>query len=561
MVMSVPTKLQVLANPLTNKGTAFTAQEREKFGLLGILPPHVETLDIQVSRAYQAFGDCDSPLAKHVFLRSLQDTNEILFYALVGSYLKEMMPIIYTPVVGEACQKFSEIYRFPRGLIIPFPERTQIDEILDNAINQSVEAIVVTDGERILGLGDQGAGGMGIPIGKLSLYSAAGGVDPAVTLPILLDAGTNNSERLNDPLYIGWRHERVTGDEYFEFVDMFVQAVKKKWPQVLLQFEDFAQKHAAPLLKRYRDQMCTFNDDIQGTAAVTLGTLLSASKVTGRALSESNIAFLGAGSAGAGIAEQIVRAMVRQGLSEKAARERIYMVDRNGLLVDSMDDLLPFQQPLTQPASRVDGWAGKNAVIGLEEVVDHAKPDILVGVSGQAGLFTETIIAKMAEQVSQPVILPLSNPTSRIEAVPHDIIHWTKGKALVATGSPFEPVKHKGVTHDVAQCNNSYIFPGIGLGVLASGAKRVTDAMFMAAAEALAELSPALNDHGAALLPETAEIRDVSRKIALAVALQAQSDGVAPTSDKKQTVAKIDAKFWTPGYAGAEAGPNPSGEH
>ncbi|MGI9481760.1 MAG: NAD-dependent malic enzyme [Hyphomicrobiales bacterium] len=549
MAKSVPTNLQMLANPLLNKGTAFSQAEREKFGLLGLLPPHIETLDTQVERAYEAYCDRDSGLGKHVFLRALQDTNEALFYALLVRHLKEMMPIIYTPVVGEACQKFSEIYRHPRGLIIPYPERDRIAEILDNSINPSVEAIVVTDGERILGLGDQGAGGMGIPIGKLSLYTAAGGVDPATTLPILLDAGTNNEERLNDPLYIGWRHERVTGEDYFEFIDLFVQAVKKKWPEVLLQFEDFAQKHAAPLLAKYRDQLCTFNDDIQGTAAVAAGTLLAASKVTGVQLRDSTVAFLGAGSAGAGIAEQLISLMVRQGLDENSARARVYMVDRNGLLTDKMTGLLEFQQPLTQPSSKVAGWAAKNGdTIELTDVVEQAKPDILIGVSGQSGLFTKAILRKMAGNVQHPVVLPLSNPTSKIEAVPKDIIGWTNGSALVATGSPFDPVMYDGNTHQVAQCNNSYIFPGMGLGVLAAKANRVTDGMFMAAAEALAELSPAQNDRTASLLPDVADIRDVSQKIAFSVALQAQEEGVAPPSSEDSISKAIKSKFWTPGY-------------
>ncbi len=543
------TNLQVLADPLLNKGTAFSHTEREKFGLLGLLPPHVETLDTQVNRAYEAYCNLDAGLGKHIFLRTLQDTNEILFYALLVRHLQEMMPIIYTPVVGEACQQFSEIYRHPRGLIIPYPERNRIPELLNNAITPSVEAIVVTDGERILGLGDQGAGGMGIPIGKLSLYSAAGGVDPATTLPILLDAGTNNNDRLNDPLYIGWRHERVTGDDYFEFVDLFVHAVKKKWPHVLLQFEDFAQKHAEPLLNKYRDRLCTFNDDIQGTAAVAAGTLLAASKVTGVELRDSTIAFLGAGSAGAGIAEQLIRLMVRQGLEESAARERIFMVDRNGLLTDTMPGLLEFQKRLTQSSSKISGWEKKNeGSIELADVVKNAKPNVLIGVSGQHGLFNEEIIRNMANGVQHPVVLPLSNPTSKVEAEPQDIISWTNGRALVATGSPFDPVKFNGKTHRIAQCNNSYIFPGMALGVLASQAKRVTDGMFMAAAEALANLSPAQSDRTASLLPDILDIRDVSKKIAFSVAIQAGKDEVTPPLSEDKIAEAIEAKFWSPEY-------------
>ncbi|WP_377193708.1 NAD-dependent malic enzyme [Ruegeria meonggei] len=546
MVDSGPENLQYVTNPLLNKGTAFSLHEREKLGLLGLLSPHIETLETQIDRVYAAFAREETPLDKHVYLRGLQDDNEVLFYALLVRHLTEMMPIIYTPVVGDACKRFSEIYDHPRGLIISYPERDQIDDILENTILPSVEAIVVTDGERILGLGDQGAGGMGIPIGKLSLYTAAGGISPSVTLPVVLDVGTNNQERLEDPLYIGWRNERVSGDEYFEFVDLFVQAVKRKWPDVLLQFEDFAQQHAAPLLAQYRDQLCTFNDDIQGTAAVTAGTLLAASNVTGIPLKDASIAFLGAGSAGVGIAEQLVQLMVRQGLSETDARERIYMVDRNGLLTDAMTDLLPFQMQIVQPFTKVRSWS--DGEISLLDVINRAKPNILVGVSGQAGLFSEEIIRAMAAHTDHPVVLPLSNPTSRIEAVPADIIHWSDGHAMVATGSPFDPVVYNGQTHHVAQCNNSYIFPGMGLGVLAARARRVTDGMFMAAAEALATLSPAKSDRTASLLPDVANIREVSKAIAFAVGQQAQLDGVAPKSTGDDLKAAINAKFWTPHY-------------
>ncbi|MEH6548041.1 MAG: NAD-dependent malic enzyme, partial [Sneathiella sp.] len=480
------TGIDLLFEPALNKGTAFTDVERVKYGLLGLLPPHVETLEQQTVRAYDAMKAKDADLEKHIYLRSLQDTNEILFYNLVVLHVQEMMPLIYTPVVGEACQKFSEIYRHPRGLFISYPHREQIDLILDNAINDEVEAIVVTDGERILGLGDQGAGGMGIPIGKLSLYTAAGGVDPRVTLPIILDAGTNNKERLEDPLYIGWRHERITGDDYFEFVDQFVQAVKRRWPNVLLQFEDFAQPHAEPLLEKYRDQLCTYNDDIQGTAAVAAGTLLAACKIMDKPLKEHVISFLGAGSAGAGIAEQLIRIMVDEGLSDADARKRIFMVDRYGLLHDEMDELMSFQQKLAHHRPDIADWSSaEDGSVSLLDVMKQARPSILIGVSGQGGLFTEEIVREMAKHTEKPIIFPLSNPTSRAEAIPEDLINWTDGKALVATGSPFDAVSYNGETHYIAQSNNTYIFPGVGLGVLACGATRVTDGMFMASARAL----------------------------------------------------------------------------
>jgi malate dehydrogenase (oxaloacetate-decarboxylating) len=456
----------LLECPLQNRGAAFTGEQRKRLGLLGLLPPNVETLDEQVQRSYEAYQRKATDMGRHIFLRNLQDTNETLFYRLLADHMTEMTPIIYTPVVGAACQQFSEIYRRARGLFIAWPERDSIDEMLDNAMVQNVRVIVVTDGERILGLGDQGTGGMGIPIGKLSLYTACGGIDPATTLPIILDVGTNNEERLADPLYIGWRHKRITGDDYFDFLDAFVQAVKRKWPDVLLQFEDFAQTHAAPLLERYRDQLCTFNDDIQGTAAVTVGTLLSAVKVAGERLCDQNVAFLGAGSAGCGIAKQMIAAMVREGLSEPEARSRFFMVDRPGLLHDGISGLLPFQQKLLQPHERVKAWASDaGGEISLLDVIQQAKPTILVGVSAQPGLFTEEIVRAMASYARRPMIFPMSNPTSRAEAVPEDLIRWTDGKALIATGSPFDPVDYNGNVYPIAQSNNSYIFPGMGLGI------------------------------------------------------------------------------------------------
>ncbi len=539
---------KLLNDPLLNKGTAFSEAERKNFGLLGLLPPEIESLEEQVERSYRSFKSKTTPIERHIFMRALQDTNEVLFYRLIIGHLDEMMPVIYTPVVGEACQKFSEIYRRPRGLFLSYPERHQLLEMLGNAPCDDVKAIVVTDGERILGLGDQGTGGMGIPIGKLSLYTAAGGVHPGNTLPIMLDVGTNNRERLADPFYIGWRHERITGDDYYEFVDMFVQAVKTRWPGVLLQFEDFALPHAAPLLDKYRDRLCTFNDDIQGTAAVAVGTLIAASKVANVKMTDHRVAFLGAGSAGAGIAEQIIRAMTKGGLSEAEARSRMFMVDRNGLLHDRMTDLMPFQQRLTQPHDAVASWADAKGEIGLASVIAHCRPTVLIGVSGQPGLFTEDIVRAMAKQCDRPVIFPLSNPTSRAEAVPKDIIHWTEGRALIATGSPFSPVEYQGKTFTIAQSNNTYIFPGMGLGVIAGGATRVTDNMFMAAAEALSDTAPALSDPSASLLPDVAGIRDVSRSVAFAAAKQAIEDGVAPQETDDALRKSIAETMWDPAY-------------
>ncbi len=538
----------LLYNPLLNKATAFSYEERDELGLFGLLPPHIEDLESQIRRAYQAVGTKNTPMGKHIYLRQLQDTNETLFYALIGRYITEMLPLVYTPTVGQACQQFSEIYRRPRGLFVPYPRRNVMHKIMENAPLDHVEAIVVTDGERILGLGDQGAGGLGIPIGKLSLYTACGSIDPATTLPIVLDVGTNNEERLKDPLYIGWRNERISGQDYDDFVDLFVQSIKARYPKVLLQWEDFAQQHAAPILERYRDRLLTFNDDIQGTAAVAYGTLLAAVHATGSKITDMRVAFLGAGSAGCGIAMQIRRGMVRNGLSEAEAAERFFMVDRQGLLHDGMTGLLDIQKPLVQPKDKVAGWASEGETISLEDVVDNARPNVLVGVSGQPNTFTESIIRKLAKHAERPIIFPLSNPTSRCEAAPEDIINWTDGKALVATGSPFDPVTYKDKTFEIAQSNNVYIFPGLGLGVLASGARRISNEMMMAAAEALAADAPIMSDPNGSLLAHLEDIQEVSRDIAVAVAREAQEQGHAPETSAEELDAKIKAKIWEPVY-------------
>ena len=539
---------RLLKSPLLNKDTAFSLEERAALDLDGLLPPHVEDIDSQLCRCYQAYSRKQDDLEKHIYLRSLQDRNETLFYKLVIEHLTEMMPIIYTPTVGMACQQFSQIYRQPRGLFISYSQIEKIHEILDNSPIEDVKVIVVTDGERILGLGDQGAGGMGIPIGKLSLYTACGGINPARALPIVLDVGTNNQERRDDPAYIGWRHERISGDDYYKFLDIFIQAVKKKWPNVLLQFEDFAQQHANPLLQKYRDQLCTFNDDIQGTAAVAVSAIIAAVKSAGSDMKDQRVAVFGAGSAGCGISEQLVRAFVKYGLSETEARERFYMVDRVGVLDDSMT-VLDFQKGLTQPHAKLAGWeCGKEGFTGLMDVMRNAKPTILLGVSGVPNQFTKEIVQEMAKYVERPIIFPMSNPTSRCEGLPSDILRWTEGKALIATGSPFNDVELAGKTHSIAQSNNCYIFPGMGLGILAVGAKRVSDEMFMAAAFALSDHAPALHHTGGALLPDLADIRNVSTSIAIAVAKQAMEEGLADTMSDIELEKTINDYMWKPAY-------------
>ncbi len=537
----------LLETPLLNKGSAFTEYERQTFNLEGLLPAKIETIDDQVARCYQQFKGFNNNLDKHIYLRNIQDTNETVFFKLIVEHIEETMPIIYTPTVGKACQDFSKIYRRKRGLFISYPDRDRIDDMLQNATKHNVKVIVVTDSERILGLGDQGIGGMGIPIGKLSLYTACGGISPAYTQPITLDVGTNNEELLNDPLYMGWRHKRITGDEYYEFVEKFIQAVLRRWPNALLQFEDFAAHHATPLLEKYRDRLCCFNDDIQGTAAVTVGTLLAACKNSGRQLKDQRIVFLGAGSAGCGIAEQIIEQMKREGLSDEQAREQIYLLDSRGLVTDDLEYLKPFQRPVAQKRSATEGWTrNDNGRVDFFNTVKHAKPTILVGVSGQPGVFNEDIVKMMMQHTDAPIILPLSNPTSQCEALPEDVLKWTDGKAIVATGSPFEPVELNGKTYPIAQCNNAYIFPGVGLGVLASKATRVTENMLMASSEALAECAQEYDSN--ALLPPLSDIRNVSKIIAKAVARQAMEDDVAVTISDEALDEKIEANFWIPEY-------------
>ncbi|MGB2079381.1 MAG: NAD-dependent malic enzyme [Vibrio sp.] len=538
----------LMSTPLLNKGSAFTFEERKEFNLEGLLPEATETIQEQAERAYQQYQGFENDIDKHIYLRNIQDTNETLFYRLVQNHIAEMMPIIYTPTVGAACENFSNIYRRGRGLFISYPNRERMDDLINNATSQNVKVIVVTDGERILGLGDQGIGGMGIPIGKLSLYTACGGISPAYTLPIVLDVGTNNPQRLADPMYMGWRHPRITGDEYNQFVDDFIQAVQRRWPDALIQFEDFAQKNAMPLLNRYKDKICCFNDDIQGTAAVTVGSLIAACRAAGSQLKDQRVTFVGAGSAGCGIAEAIIAQMKAEGLSDEQARSQVYMVDRWGLLQEGMANLLDFQKPLAQKLANITDWQSDEQGFSLLDVMQNAKPTVLIGVSGVPGLFSQEVIQTMHAHCPRPIIFPLSNPTSRVEGAPCDMLEWTEGQALVATGSPFDSVNYRGKLVPIAQCNNSYIFPGIGLGVLAVSASRVTDEMLMASSRALAECSPlAKNGHGA-LLPPLEEIHMVSKKIAFAVAKKAIEQGVALEITDKAIESAIDQGFWQPEY-------------
>jgi malate dehydrogenase (oxaloacetate-decarboxylating) len=536
-----------LFDALTTKGTAFTEDERRRLGLRGLLPTAVKTLEEQVAHCWNEFSTRREGLDQHIYLRALQDRNETLFYRVMHDHIPESLPIIYTPTVGEACQRFSEIYRRPRGLFVSYADRDCLDEVLENRLHREVDVIVVTDGQRILGLGDQGIGGMGIPIGKLSLYTLIGGIDPARTLPIVLDVGTDNVELLNDPQYLGWRHRRLDDDEYYAFIDKFVTAVHKALPNVLLQWEDFATAHALPILSRYRDKLLTFNDDIQGTAAVTLGALHGAAKVAGRPLSQQQVVMLGAGSAGIGVLDMVRREMVTEGLSEQAAAERIWVVDVVGLLTDDRTDLSDAQRGFAQPAGRVASW-GLSGPAQLADVVHNVDVGVLLGLSTAAGAFTEEIVRELASRTERPIIFPLSNPTSRAEAHPAELDDWTDGRALIATGSPFAPIDRDGVEHVVAQCNNVYIFPAMGLAVTAAEATRVTDEMMRIAAATLGDASPALTDPNQPLLPAWSDVPDVAVAIAHAVAVQAVADGVAPQRSEDQLSERIVQVRWLPAY-------------
>jgi malate dehydrogenase (oxaloacetate-decarboxylating) len=547
----------LMSDPVLNKGTAFNEEERTEFGLHGLLPPVAETLEQQCVRAYEAYKRKDDDLERHIFLRALQDTNETLFYALLYSHIAEMAPIIYTPVVAQSAITFSHIYRRPRGLFLSYPLAEKMDEMIENRPYRDVDVIVVTDGERVLGIGDQGAGSMSIPIGKLSLYTVIGGIEPKRTLPIVLDVGTNNQERLHDPEYIGWRHERITGQPYWDFVDKFVSCIKRKLPDVLLQWEDFAKPHARPLLDKYRDSLCTFNDDIQGTAAVTLGAIYKALKGTGKKVSDQQVVILGAGSAGTGVADYILQAMIAEGMEETKARRRFFILDSKGLLQTTRTNLSEAQQKFAQPAAELASLDKKASEegekIGLNEVIKNISATILIGVSSQPNQFTESIVRQMASNVDRPIIFPLSNPSDRAEAAPKDLIQWTEGRALIATGTGFPPVAFNDKTIKIAQCNNFYIFPAIGLAVVASRAKLVTDNMMITAASALGNFQDGRGNNNEdaaelALLPPIENMKDVAIHIAMGVALQAQKDDIAPEMSERQISDHLQKIFWIPEY-------------
>ena len=540
---------QLLDEPMLNKGSAFSDKERHELGLLGLLPYHASTVEEQLARTYENYKTKTSDIERYVFLTALQDRNETLFYRLVQDHITEMMPIIYTPTVGLGCQRYSHVFRRPRGLYISYPYKEKIDSLLNNAPSTDIEVVVVTDGERILGLGDLGVGGMGIPVGKLSLYTLCAGIYPSATLPVLLDVGTDNEELLRDPLYLGWRHKRVRGEEYDDFIEAFVKALTTRFPHVLLQWEDFAKGNASRLLDKYHDRLCTFNDDIQGTGAVTVAGLLAAMKVKGSKLGSQKIVILGAGSSAVGISDLIVEGMKLERLSEEEIRSSIWLIDSKGLVHSSRTDLEESKRRYAQPTESLTDWHRERSdKITLEDVVRNIRPTILIGTSAQPGAFTENIVRMMASNTERPVIFPLSNPTSKSEATPIDLLSWTDGRAIVATGSPFAPVSYNGRTFNIGQCNNAFIFPGVGLGVLASKAKRVTKEMFVSAALSLSKFSPMLADPFGALYPPLETVRDVSREVAFGVGIAAQHAGLAKQTSTEELKRRIESGIWTPHY-------------
>ena len=544
----------VLSDPWLNKGTAFPEPERAALGLTGLLPSRILTLDQQAERAYKQCSQQASDLDKNVYLTALHDRNEVLFYRVLTDHLSELLPIVYTPTIGEAIQQYSHQYRRPRGVYLSIDTPDQIETALraTELSADEVDLIVATDAQAILGIGDWGVGGIDIAAGKLAVYTAAGGVNPARTLPVMLDVGTDRPELLEDPLYLGVRHKRPAREPYDAFVDAYVTTALKIFPHALLHWEDFGPGNARRILDRYRAHILTFNDDMQGTGAVNLAAVLAGARASQTPLTEHRVVIFGSGTAGIGIADQLREAMTGEGLDPAAARARLWCLDRYGLLTDDMTGLRDFQVPYARPAAEVRDWPGHGTPsgIGLAEVVGRVHPTILIGTSTQRGAFTEPIVREMAAHVDRPVILPMSNPTTLSEATPPDLLTWTGGRALIATGSPFGPCTYQGVTYQIGQANNALIFPGLGLGALLSRARRITDHMITAAARAVAGLTDT-STPGASLLPPIDDLRATSARVALAVAQAAADDGVA--EQPGITAGAVDAAMWKPQYAPVRA--------
>ncbi|WP_238011819.1 NAD-dependent malic enzyme [Dactylosporangium sp. AC04546] len=539
---------EVLDTPLLNKGAAFTRQERRDLGVEGLLPAAVQSLEDQVRRAYEQYADQPSDLHKNVFLAMLQDNNEVLYFRLLAEHLREMLPVVYDPTVGAAIKRYSHEYRRPRGVYLSIDEPERIESAFaDLGLGAGdVDLIVASDAEEILGIGDWGVGGIDIAVGKLAVYTAAAGIDPARVIPVSLDVGTNNAELLEDPDYLGNRHERIRGQRYDAFIDAYVNAATKLFPGALLHWEDFGPSNGRRILERYRDRICTFNDDMQGTGAIVLAAALSALRVAGTRMRDQRVVVFGAGTAGIGIADQLRDAMVRDGLDRDAATRQIWCVDRQGLLTDDMTDLRDFQVAYARPASEVKGR------IGLAETVAKVKPTMLIGTSTARGAFTEAIVREMARHVDRPIIFPLSNPTERIEAMPSDLIPWTGGRALVATGIPVAPVTHTGITYAIGQANNALLYPGLGLGTITARASRISDRMFQAAADAVAQMVD-VSTPGASVLPHVEDLRQVSATVATAVADEAAAEGLARTK-LTDTARQVREAMWQPRYREIKAG-------
>lgn len=539
----------ILKSPRLNKGVAFSLKERQELGLNGLLPPAVMTLEEQASRSYEQFKEQPDDLSKYVYLSLLRARNEILFYRLVSDHISEMLPVVYTPTIGLAIQRYSQVYRGPNGLYLSIDDQDGMKEAFKNlrVHADDIDLIVATDGERILGIGDWGIGGIDIAIGKLTVYTAAGGIDPSRVLPVILDVGTNRESLLENPLYIGRRHPRVRGERYDAFIDAFVNAATSMFPNAMLHWEDFAQPNARPILERYQNDFCTFNDDIQGTGAVSLAVVLSAVRASGIPLDQHRIVVFGAGSAGIGIVEQIRDEMIRIGLSKEEANRKFWCIDKYGLQVENMESLTDFQRPYARSVSEVLDWGySSNNSISFEKVIHQVHPTILIGTSTVGGAFTEEIVRDMAAFVEHPIILPMSNPTTSSEAVPTDLLNWTEGRALIATGSPFKPVIYNGVTYEIGQANNAFVFPGIGLGTIVSQAERVTDSMLAAASVAVAEMVE-ISALGSSLLPPVEKLREVSLNVAVHVVQAAMKDGVA-RKVPEDILQAVQEAMWQPEY-------------
>ncbi len=544
----------VLSNPMTNRGTAFTDGQRRELGLVGLMPSGVVSLETQCRRVYDQFRRTSTALGKYLHLNNVRDRNEVLFYRLLSDHLEEMLPIVYTPTIGEAIERFSHEFNRPRGVFLSIDRPEDVEQsLLDYGLGpDEVDLLVVTDSEGILGIGDQGIGGIQIAIGKISLYTAAAGIHPRRGIPIVLDVGTDNLGLLSNEMYLGERHARVRGERYDEFVDHFVTTAARIFPRAMLHWEDFGPENAHRLLATYRDRVCTFNDDIQGTAAVVLAAILAGVDVTGIDLEEHRVVIFGAGSAGIGIAHLVRERMRRRGLTDEEVRDRFYAIGIHGLYVDDQPELLHFQRPYARTRAEVAGWDVPDpSHLTLSDVVRQVRPTILIGTSTKGGAFTREIVEEMAAHTPRPIIMPLSNPTSRAEATPADLLAWTDGRALVATGSPFGPVSHDGVRYGIAQANNALIFPGLGLGVAAAGATRVTEGMVAAAADALAGLVNAYRP-GASLLPTMSDLRMVSATVAVAVARAAAAEGLARTT-LDDPIQQVYARMWQPAYPDIEA--------